>query len=96
MLELALCYRLTDQVGRAEVQVEAAIEKAQRAFGHNHPEVSRTKAHLAWLYFDTGKYHEAEVLAQILLQSADQDGIVNSKSYLEELLARSLARQREA
>jgi tetratricopeptide (TPR) repeat protein len=95
MLDLALCYRRIGQFGRAEVQMGAAIEKAQRAFGHNHPEVSLAKAHLAWTYFDAGKYHEAEVLAQILLQGADQDGSFNGKSYLEEVFARSMARQRK-
>jgi tetratricopeptide (TPR) repeat protein len=95
MLDLARCYNINAEFERAEVQIEAAIKKAQGSFEHNDPIVSCAKAHLAWTYFNLGKYHEAEILAQILLERADQDASDDSNTHLEELFARSMARQRK-
>lgn len=93
MIGLSICYRKRNEFERAEVQIEAAIQKAQGFLKSDDPIVPYTKVHLAWTYFKGGKYHEAEDMARILLHRMEEDPRRLSNMRLEELFAQSMAGQ---
>lgn len=97
MIELAQCYRLTNQYERVELQIKVAIEKAQGILENDDHLLTAAHSHLAWTYLEAGKHFEAEILAQKLLQGVERNVRVDGKTdlKLEELLARSLAGQRK-